>query len=65
MVPSGIGSLAVLGVMAWGKFVDAADVVAVVPVTVLVVGATMIVVGSHEAEESVSVAVGRRLVPKV
>lgn len=38
---------------------------AVVPVTVLVVGATMIVVGSHEAEESVKVAVGKRLVPKV
>lgn len=64
MVPSGIGSLAVLGVMAWGRFVDAADVLAVVPVTVLVVGATMIVVGSHE-DESVSVAVGKRLVPKL
>lgn len=51
--------------IAWGKLVDAADVVAVVPVTVLVVGATMIVVGSHEADESVSVAVGRRLVPKL
>lgn len=38
---------------------------AVVPVTVLVVGATMIVVGSHEADESVKVAVGKRLVPKV
>lgn len=38
---------------------------AVVPVTVLVVGATIIVVGSHEAEESVKVAVGKRLVPKV
>lgn len=38
---------------------------AVVPVTVLVVGATMIVVGSQEADESVRVAVGKRLVPKV
>lgn len=33
--------------------------------TVLVVGATMIVVGNHEADESVMVEVARRLVPKL
>lgn len=52
--------------MACGRDEDAADDVAVevVPVTVLVVGATMMVVGSHEAV-SESVAVGKRLVPNV
>lgn len=51
--------------MALGRLVDTAVVVVAVPVTVLVVGATMIVVGSQEAEESVMVPVGSRLVPKL
>lgn len=49
--------------MAFGKLVDAGIVVVADPVTVLVVGATMIVVGNQEYDESVMVAVGSRLVP--
>lgn len=64
-MPSGIGWVPSLGVMALGKLVDTAEVVVADPVTVLVVGATMIVVGNHEADESVMVVVARRLVPKV
>lgn len=61
-----MGSLPVFGVMACGSIEDVLDALAVeaLPVTVLVVGATMMVVGSHEAV-SESVAVGKRLVPKV
>lgn len=53
--------------MACGRIVEDVEVgleVVPVPVTVLVVGATMIVVGSHDAVLE-SVAVGKRLVPKV
>lgn len=58
--------MALLGVMAFGSVVDTdEEVLAVVPVTVLVVGATMIVVGSQEDDESVMVETGRRLVPKL
>lgn len=64
-MPSGIGWVPSLGVMALGRLVDTAEVVVADPVTVLVVGATMMVVGNHEADESVMVVVARRLVPKV
>lgn len=53
----------VSGVMALGRLVAAADVVVAEPVTVLVDGATMIVVGNQEAEESVMVDVASKLVP--
>lgn len=51
--------------IALGRLVDTAVVVVADPVTVLVVGATMIVVGNHEADESVMVEVASRLVPKL
>lgn len=63
MVPSGMGSVPVLGVMALGRLVETAEVVVAEPVTVLVEGATMIVVGSQEAEVSVMVEVASKLVP--
>lgn len=49
--------------MALGKLVEAAGVVVAVPVTVLVDGATMMVVGNQEADESVMVDVASKLVP--
>lgn len=64
-MPSGNGSVPVIGVMAFGRLVARAVAdVAVSPVTVLGSGATMIVVGKYGAE-SVMVAVGSKLLPKV
>lgn len=53
------------GVMALGRLVEAAEVVVAEPVTVLVEGATIMVVGNQEAEESVMVDVASKLVPYV
>lgn len=58
-----MGCVPVSGVMALGRLVAAAEVVVAEPVTVLVDGATMMVVGSQEAEESVMVDVASKLVP--
>lgn len=55
------------GVMAFGRFVgnEVADVAVSPPVTVLVDGATMIVVGSQDSEESVMVEMGTKLLPRL
>lgn len=65
MVPSGIGSVPVLGVIALGRLVaNAVAVEAGVPSVAVSGAATMIVVGRYGAE-SVMVAVGSKLLPKV
>lgn len=65
-MPSGMGRVPVSGVMAFGRLVgsEVADV-AVSPVTVLVDGATMMVVGNQDSEESVIVEMGTKLLPRL
>lgn len=67
IVPSGIGSVPVLGVMAFGRLLANAVADEAVSPSVWVAGvdgATMMVVGRYGAE-SVMVAVGSKLLPKV
>lgn len=61
-----MGKVPVSGVMAFGRLVgsEVADV-AVSPVTVLVDGATMMVVGNQDSEESVIVEMGTKLLPRL
>lgn len=66
-MPSGMGKVPVSGVMAFGRLVgsEAADVAVSPPVTVLVDGATMMVVGNHDSDESVIVEIGTKLLPRL
>lgn len=66
-MPSGIGKVPVSGVMAFGRL-DGSEVAVVavsLPVTVLVDGATMMVVGNQDSEESVIVEMGTKLLPRL
>lgn len=66
-MPSGIGKVPVSGVMAFGRL-DGSEVAVVavsLPVTVLVDGATMMVVGSQDSVESVIVEMGTKLLPRL
>lgn len=66
-MPSGIGKVPVSGVMAFGRL-DGNEVAVVavsLPVTVLVDGATMMVVGNQDSEESVIVEMGTKLLPRL
>lgn len=57
----------VSGVMAFGRLVgnEVADVAVSPPVTVLVDGATIMVVGNQDSEESVIVEMGTKLLPRL
>ncbi|KAL2277001.1 hypothetical protein FJTKL_00305 [Diaporthe vaccinii] len=66
-VPSGMGKVPVSGVMALGRLLgkEVADVAVSPPVTVLVDGATMMVVGNQDSDESVIVEIGTKLLPRL
>lgn len=66
-MPSGMGKVPVSGVMALGRLLgkEVADVAVLSPVTVLVDGATMMVVGNQDSEESVIVEIGTKLLPRL
>jgi hypothetical protein len=62
-----MGKVPVSGVMAFGRL-DGNEVAVVavsLPVTVLVDGATMMVVGNQDSDESVIVEIGTKLLPRL